>query len=461
MSRNYDNWERLVAAVIRKEQLWQLFHEDSRSPSIRSEASSSTSSSFRYFDSPLHDLQPKLVFVLNSSPVFDFEDLMRAYPKILVNGRFRTTYKVDMDNGITVVVKQLKLLSVSEAEFKRHMELVQNIRHENIVELRAYFYSKDKKLMFYDHYGNGSVSDLLHGRTGKMRANLDWETRKRIALGAARGIAHIHTQHGAKLVHGNIKPSNIFLDSQQYGCVSDFGLTNMISKTSLETAPYHAPEVKKGENVSQASDVYNYGMLLLELLTRKSPKPFDIFMWVDSVKHKGCTAEVFDVDLLKNPAIEDQMVKMLQIGIMCVARAPDKRPRMSAVLKTIEDISRMHTRDWISIAVKKINKLILFDYLHCGFEFEDLLKSSATLLGAGTFGTSYRVTSYENDVVVKRMKLPNLAHKELSQRIELIGKLSHENIVKLKDYYCSKNEQFLVYDYYDSVSRLLRGPHGT
>ncbi|KAK4489632.1 hypothetical protein RD792_005444 [Penstemon davidsonii] len=130
MSRSYDNWEGLVVVVLRKEQLWQLFHEDSRSPSLRSEASSSSSSSFRYFDSPLHDfsykVQPKLVFVSESSPVFDFEDLVRASAKVLGNRKFRTTYKADMDNGITVVVKQLKLLSVSEAEFRRHMELVQN-----------------------------------------------------------------------------------------------------------------------------------------------------------------------------------------------------------------------------------------------------------------------------------------------------------------------------------------------
>ncbi|KAK4489606.1 hypothetical protein RD792_005418 [Penstemon davidsonii] len=115
------------------------------------------------------------------------------------------------------------------------MELVQNVRHENVVELRAYFYSKDEKLMLYDHYNKGSVHALLHGRSFENRANLDWETRKRIALGAARGIAHIHTQSGAKLVHGNIKASNIFLDSQHYGCVSEYGLTNMISR-------YHAPE---------------------------------------------------------------------------------------------------------------------------------------------------------------------------------------------------------------------------
>ncbi|KAK4489607.1 hypothetical protein RD792_005419 [Penstemon davidsonii] len=115
MSRNYDNWERLVAAVLRKEQLWQLFHEDSRSPSLRSEASSSTSSSFRYLDSPLHDLpsfsssfsyrvQPKLVFVSDSTPVFYFKDLLGSSAEVIGKGTVGITYKVDMDIEITIAV---------------------------------------------------------------------------------------------------------------------------------------------------------------------------------------------------------------------------------------------------------------------------------------------------------------------------------------------------------------------
>ncbi|KAL3834267.1 hypothetical protein ACJIZ3_009003 [Penstemon smallii] len=433
MSRNYDNWERLVAAVLRKEQLWQLFHEDSRSPSLCSEASSSSSSSFRYLDSPLHDLpgfsgsftykvQPKLVFVSDSSPVFDFEDLLG----------------------------ELNLPSMSEVEFKRHMELVQDIRHGNIVKLRAYFYSKDEKLMLYDHYSNGSVSALLHGKTGENRANVDWETRKRIALGAARGIAYIHNQRGAKLVHGNIKASNVFLDSQQYGCVSDFGLANMIPITFLNTARYHAPEVNNSLNVSQASDVYNFGILLLELLTRKSSnQDFDIVMWVNSVKHKEWTFKVFDVDLFKNPSMEDQMVKMLQIGIRCVARAPKKRPKMSAILKTIEEISNMNTKNYISTTVNQNNKLVFFDDLDRRFDLEELLGSSAERLGKGTFGSSFKAI-LDNGIsfVVKRLKESNMVFNEFQQYIELIGKLRHDNIIKLKAYFYSKDEKLLVYDYY-------------
>ncbi|KAK4489635.1 hypothetical protein RD792_005447 [Penstemon davidsonii] len=489
MSRNYDNWERLVAAVLRKEQLWQLFHEDSRSPSLRSEASSSSSSSFRYLDSPLHDLpsfsgsftykvQPKLVFVSDSSPVFVFEDLLGASAKLLGHGTFGSTYSAAMDNGITVVVKELNLLSMSEVEFKRHMELVQDIRHKNVVELRAYFYSKDEKLMLYDRVCTATwiyysyhliysitiqliINLIDSGRTGENRENLVWETRKRIAVGAARCIAYIHTQRGAKLVHGNIKASNVFLDAQQYGCVSDFGLTNMIPITFLNTARYHAPEVNSSLNVSQASDVYNFGILLLELLTRKSSnQDFDIVLWVNSVKRKEWTAKIFDVDLLKNPAIEDQMVKMLQIGIRCVARAPKKRPKMSAILKTIEEISNMNTKNYISRTVNQNNKLVFFDDLDHGFDLEELLGSSAESLGKGTFGTSYKVI-LDNGIsfVVKRMKETNLVLKEFQQSIELIGKLRHNNVSKLKAYFYSKDEHLLVYDYYvvDNVFTLPGG----
>ncbi|KAL3834264.1 hypothetical protein ACJIZ3_009000 [Penstemon smallii] len=432
MSRYYDNWEKLVAAVLRKEELWQLFHEDSRSPSLRSEASSSTSSSLRYLDSPLHDLpsfsssfsyrvQPNLVFVSDSTPVFDFEKLLRASSEVLRNGISWRTYKYDIDNGITVGVKELKLVSLSEAEFKRHMELVQNIRHENIVELRAYFYSKDKKLMLY-------------------------ETRKRIALGAARGIAYIHNQRGVKLVHGNIKASNVFLDSQQYGCVSDFGLAKMIPITSLIDAVHQ-----------------NFGILLLELLTRKSSnQDFDIVMWINSVKRKEWTAKVFDVDLFKNTAIEDQMLKMLQIGIRCVARAPKKRPKMSAILKTIEEISNMNTKNYISTTVNQNNKLLFFDDLDRGFDLEELLGSSAEILGKGTFGTSYKAI-FDNGIsfVVKKMKESNLLFNEFQQYIELIGKLRHDNVIKLKAYFYSKDKKLLVYDYYilDSVSTILHGKY--
>ncbi|KAK4489605.1 hypothetical protein RD792_005417 [Penstemon davidsonii] len=171
-------------------------------------------------------------------------------------------------------------------------------------------------------------------------------------------------------------------------------------------------------------------------------------MWINSVKRKEWISKVFDVDLLKNPAIQDQMVNMLQIGIRCVAKAPKNRPKMSTVLKTIEDINRMNTGNYTSTAVNENNKLVFFDDLDHGHDLDELLGSSAALLGKGTFGTSYKAI-LDNGIsfLVKRLKIPNLIHKEFQQYIELIGSLRHENIGKLKAYFYSTNEQILVYDY--------------
>ncbi|XP_073141916.1 probable inactive receptor kinase At4g23740 isoform X1 [Henckelia pumila] len=262
MSRTYDNWERLVAAVLKKEQLWQLFHQQSRSTSFCSDASDLSSS----FDlsSPIHDvpfdlswpgassphrklfedavaklrLLPKLIFISDFSLDFVLEDVLRASSKLLGRGTFGSVYAASMDNGISIAVKRLKLLSILEQDFKKHMEIVGEIRHENVVPLRAYLSSKDEKLMLYDYYYKGSVSALLHGNTGQKQDHVDWETRLRIAVGAAKGISHIHMQNGGKLVHGNIKSSNIFLTPQHYGCISDLGLVNMIQATFMQTARY-------------------------------------------------------------------------------------------------------------------------------------------------------------------------------------------------------------------------------
>ncbi|KAL2558688.1 putative inactive receptor kinase [Forsythia ovata] len=166
------------------------------------------------------------------------------------------------------------------------MEVIGHVRHENVTPLRAYYFSEDAKLVLYDHYSNGSISAMLHGNTGENRAHLNWDTR--------------------------------------YGFVSDFGFANMIATSVMQSEWYHAPEVKNTRNVSQASDVYSFGILLFELLTRKSPldstggdEVVDLVKLVSSVNRKKHTTKVFDVELLRNPDIEEQMVKMLQIGMSC------------------------------------------------------------------------------------------------------------------------------------------------
>ncbi|KAA8533658.1 hypothetical protein F0562_030908 [Nyssa sinensis] len=295
----------------------------------------------------------RLVFFEGCNLAFDLEDLLRASAEVLGKGTFGTTYKAALEDANTVVVKRLKETTVARREFEQQMEAVGNIRHENVTALRAYYYSKEEKLMVYDYYDHGSVSAMLHTKRGEDRTPLDWETRLGIAIGAARGIAHIHKSNGGKLVHGNIKASNIFLNSQRYGCVSDLGLTTLMSPMAppvMRTAGYRAPEVTDTRKASQASDVYGFGVLLLELLTGKSPthatggdEVVHLVRWVHSVVREEWTAEVFDVELLRYPNIEEEMVEMLQIGMACVARIPDQRPKMVDVVRMVEGVKRINT----------------------------------------------------------------------------------------------------------------------
>lgn len=286
-----------------------------------------------------------LIFFEGSNLAFNLEDLFRASAEVLGKGTFGTTYKAALEDSNAVVVKRLKDVNVTKREFEQQMEIVGSIRHENVVPLRAYYYSKDEKLMVYDYFSQGSVSSMLHAKIGNNTSPLDWESRLKIAIGVARGITHIHTQSNGKLVHGNIKSSNTFLNHHRHGCVSDVGLVAVTTPAAVRGGGYQAPEVTDAKKVYQASDVYSFGVLLLELLTGKSPanatcgnEVVHLVRWVHSVVQEEWTAEVFDVELLRFPNIEEEMVEMLQIAMQCVGKSPEQRPKMAEVVKLVEGI---------------------------------------------------------------------------------------------------------------------------
>ncbi|KAI4324980.1 hypothetical protein MLD38_030418 [Melastoma candidum] len=185
---------------------------------------------------------------------------------------------------------------------------------------------------------------------GERRAPLDRESRLQIGIGVARGVAYIHTQNGGRFYHGNLKASNVLLDARGLALVSDSGLPTMInpiSPKSTRAMGYRAPEVTDTRKATQASDVYSFGVLLLELLTGKSPlqstgggETIHLVRWVQSVVREEWTAEVFDTQLLRYPNIEEEMVEMLRIGMACVDRVPERRPKISEVVKMMEEIRR-------------------------------------------------------------------------------------------------------------------------
>ncbi|XP_058108280.1 probable inactive receptor kinase At1g48480 [Magnolia sinica] len=291
----------------------------------------------------------KLVFFGNvGGRVFDLEDLLRASAEVLGKGTFGTAYKAVLEVGTIVAVKRLKDVGIPEREFRDKIEAVGSMDHQNLVPLKAYYFSKDEKLLVYDYMPMGSLSALLHGNRGAGRTPLNWETRTRIALEAARGIEYLHSR-GPAVSHGNIKSSNVLLTKSYGARVSDFGLAHLggSSATPNRVGGYRAPEVTDARKVSQKADVYSFGVLLLELLTGKAPshavlneEGVDLPRWVQSVVREEWTAEVFDLELLRYQSVEEDMVQLLQLAIDCAAQYPDNRPSMSEVSRRIEELCR-------------------------------------------------------------------------------------------------------------------------
>ncbi|KAL2554305.1 Leucine-rich repeat receptor-like protein kinase PXC1 [Forsythia ovata] len=298
----------------------------------------------------------KLVF-FDRKKQFELEDLLRASAEMLGKGSLGTVYKAVLDNGCTVAVKRLKDANpCARKEFEQYMDVIGKLKHPNIVRFRAYYYAREEKLLVYDYLPNASLHSLLHGNRGPGRVPLDWTTRISLILGAARGLAKIHEEYAAsRIPHGNVKSSNILLDRNGIACISDFGLSLLLNPVHAiaRLGGYKAPEQAEIKRLSQMADVYSFGVLLLEVLTGKAPsqypspsrprldeeeQPVDLPKWVRSVVRDEWTAEVFDQELLRYKNIEEELVSMLHVAMVCVVPQPEKRPTMGEVVKMIEEI---------------------------------------------------------------------------------------------------------------------------
>uniref|UniRef100_A0A803N1D5 Protein kinase domain-containing protein n=1 Tax=Chenopodium quinoa TaxID=63459 RepID=A0A803N1D5_CHEQI len=280
-----------------------------------------------------------LVFCAGETELYSLEQLMRGSAELLGRGTIGTTYKAVLDNRLIVCVKRLdssRIGGAGKEVFQQHMESVGALRHPNLVPLRCYFEAKEERLLVYDYQPNGSLFSLIHGSKSARAKPLHWTSCLKIAEDIAQGLSYIH--QAWRLVHGNLKSSNVLLGSDFEACITDYCLSVLAESSLAEDDPslwaYKAPEFRKSDSeATSKSDVYAFGVLLLELLTGKPPSehpyltPNDIVHWVRSAR-----------DVADGGSDENRLVMLLEVAIACSVASPEQRPNMWQVLKMLQEI---------------------------------------------------------------------------------------------------------------------------
>ncbi|KAL2484899.1 inactive leucine-rich repeat receptor-like protein kinase IMK2 [Abeliophyllum distichum] len=280
--------------------------------------------------------------------VFTADDLLCATAEIMGKSSYGTAYKATLEDGNQVAVKRLReKITKAQKEFETEVAELGKIRYPNILALRAYYMGpKGEKLLVYDYMSNGSLSSFLHARGPE--TSIPWPTRLTIAIGITRGLSHLHTEENIK--HGSLTSSNVLLDEHNNPKIADVGLSRLMTTAAntnmIATAGamgYCAPELSKLKNASTKTDVYSLGVIILELLTGKSPSEatdgLDLPQWVASIVKEEWTNEVFDVELIRDESnTGDELLNALKLALHCVDPSPTARPEAREVLQKLEEI---------------------------------------------------------------------------------------------------------------------------
>ncbi|CAN6714000.1 unnamed protein product [Malus baccata var. baccata] len=267
---------------------------------------------------------------------------------VVGSGGFGTVYRMVMNDCGTFAVKRIdRSREGCDQVFERELEILGSIKHINLVNLRGYCRLPVSKLLIYDYLAMGSLDDFLHEQ-GMEERPLNWNARLKIALGSARGIAYLHHDCSPKIVHRDIKSSNILLNENLDPHVSDFGLAKLlvdedahVTTVVAGTFGYLAPEYLQSGRATQKSDVYSFGVLLLELVTGKRPtdptfvkRGLNVVGWMNTQLKENRLHEV--VDKRCKDADAETVEAILEIAARCTDANPDDRLSMNQVLQLLE-----------------------------------------------------------------------------------------------------------------------------
>ncbi|CAL5018458.1 unnamed protein product [Urochloa decumbens] len=293
---------------------------------------------------------------------------------VIGKGCSGVVYRVSLDTGEVIAVKKLWPSTVAAAckddgggrvrdSFSAEVRTLGSIRHKNIVRFLGCCWNKSTRLLMYDYMANGSLGAVLHERRGGGgAAQLEWDVRYRIVLGAAQGLAYLHHDCVPPIVHRDIKANNILIGLDFEAYIADFGLAKLVedgdfgrsSNTVAGSYGYIAPEYGYMMKITEKSDVYSYGVVVLEVLTGKQPidptipDGLHVVDWVRRCRDRGA---VLDPALRGRSAAEvEEMMQVMGVALLCVSAAPDDRPTMKDVAAMLREI-RMEREDVANVDI--------------------------------------------------------------------------------------------------------------
>nr|CAB3485751.1 unnamed protein product [Digitaria exilis] len=293
---------------------------------------------------------PKLYAIVGRPNVFSYSELRSATENfcssnLLGEGGYGSVYKGKLSDGRVVAVKQLSQSSnQGKTQFAAEIETISRVQHRNLVRLYGCCLESKTPLLVYEYLENGSLDHALFGKGG---LNLDWSTRFEICLGIARGIAYLHEESTIRIVHRDIKASNVLLDSDLNPKISDFGLAKLYddNKTHVSTKVagtfgYLAPEYAMRGHMTEKVDVFAFGVVALEIVAGESnyQNTFEedttyIFERVWELYENGRPLDFVDPKLTEYNG--DEVLRVIRVALSCTQGAPHKRPSMSKVVSML------------------------------------------------------------------------------------------------------------------------------
>ncbi|CAN1237359.1 Probable serine/threonine-protein kinase At1g01540 [Linum grandiflorum] len=275
---------------------------------------------------------------------------------VIGEGGYGIVYRGVLGDGTKVAVKNLlnnrmnddHFRGQAEKEFKVEVEAIGRVRHKNLVRLLGYCVEGEYRMLVYEYVDNGNLDQWLHGDVGAA-SPLSWDVRMNVILGMAKALAYLHEGLEPKVVHRDIKSSNILIDRNWHPKVSDFGLAKLlcsersyVTTRVMGTFGYVAPEYACTGMLNEKSDVYSFGILVMEIITGRSPVDYNrpqgeihLVEWLKTMVGNRKSEEVVDPKLLELPSSK-ALKRVLLVALRCVDPDATKRPKMGHVIHMLE-----------------------------------------------------------------------------------------------------------------------------